>query len=103
MRGVFYFKKYYVITFDFIINENYNSPILLIIIIMLKLLTSRLIQLLLVVWSVGTLTFVLMRSLPGDMAYRIASSRYGYAKSPQALPTKCEPNWDLTCSGMSSI
>ncbi|WP_264673298.1 ABC transporter permease [Moraxella bovoculi] len=45
---------------------------------MLKLLTSRLIQLLLVVWSVGTLTFVLMRSLPGDMAYRIAASRYGY-------------------------
>ncbi|STZ55709.1 Glutathione transport system permease protein gsiC [Moraxella lacunata] len=78
MRGVFYFKKYYVITFAFIINKNYNSPILLIIIIMLKLLTSRLIQLLLVVWSVGTLTFVLMRSLPGDMAYRIAASRYGY-------------------------
>lgn len=43
-----------------------------------KLLISRLIQLLLVIWSVGTLTFILMRSLPGDMAYRIASSRYGY-------------------------
>lgn len=28
-------------------------------------------------WGVGTLTFVLMRSLPGDMAYRIAASRYG--------------------------
>lgn len=45
---------------------------------MLKLLTARLIQLLLVIWSVGTLTFVLMKSLPGDMAYRIAASRYGY-------------------------
>lgn len=45
---------------------------------MLKLLISRFIQLILVVWSVGTLTFVLMRSLPGDMAYRIAASRYGY-------------------------
>lgn len=45
---------------------------------MLRLLTSRLIQLLLVIWSVGTLTFILMRSLPGDMAYRIAASRYGY-------------------------
>lgn len=43
-----------------------------------KLLLSRLIQLVLVVWSVGTLTFILMLSLPGDMAYRIASSRYGY-------------------------
>lgn len=46
--------------------------------IMLKPVTSRLIQLLLVIWSVGTLTFILMRSLPGDMAYRIAASRYGY-------------------------
>lgn len=45
---------------------------------MLKPVTSRLIQLLLVIWSVGTLTFILMRSLPGDMAYRIAASRYGY-------------------------
>lgn len=45
---------------------------------MLKLLSARFIQLLLVIWSVGTLTFILMRSLPGDMAYRIAASRYGY-------------------------
>ncbi len=45
---------------------------------LLKLLFSHLIQLLLVVWSVGTLTFILMRSLSGDMAYRIAGSRYGY-------------------------
>lgn len=45
---------------------------------MLKLLFARFIQLILVMWSVGTLTFVLMRSLSGDMAYRIAASRYGY-------------------------
>lgn len=45
---------------------------------MLKLIFGRLIQLVLVVWSVGTLTFILTRSLPGDMAYRIAASRYGY-------------------------
>ena len=38
---------------------------------------KRLYQLILVAWGVGTLTFVLMRSLPGDMAYRIAASRYG--------------------------
>ncbi|WGW01692.1 ABC transporter permease [Vibrio sp. YMD68] len=38
---------------------------------------KRLYQLILVVWGVGTLTFVLMHSLPGDMAYRIAASRYG--------------------------
>ncbi|WP_392339616.1 ABC transporter permease [Moritella marina] len=41
------------------------------------LLKKRLSQLCLVTWGVGTLTFVLMRSLPGDMAYRIAASRYG--------------------------
>lgn len=45
---------------------------------MLKLLFARFIQLILVMWSVGTLTFVLMRSLSSDMAYRIAASRYGY-------------------------
>ncbi|WP_432454688.1 MULTISPECIES: ABC transporter permease [unclassified Agarivorans] len=38
---------------------------------------KRLYQLILVAWGVGTLTFILMRSLPGDMAYRIAASRYG--------------------------
>lgn len=45
---------------------------------MKKLLLSRLGQLLLALWTVGTLTFVLMRNLPGDMAYRVAASRYGY-------------------------
>ncbi|RBO82727.1 ABC transporter permease [Marinomonas aquiplantarum] len=44
---------------------------------MKALLLKRLLQLITVVWGVGTLTFVLMRSLPGDMAYRIAASRYG--------------------------
>lgn len=64
---------------------------------MLKPLTSRLLQLLLVVWSVGTLTFVLMRSLPGDMAYRIASSRYGYDQvtSSSADQVRAELGLDL--------
>ncbi|WP_405053784.1 ABC transporter permease [Vibrio natriegens] len=44
---------------------------------LLRILRKRLYQLILVAWGVGTLTFVLMRSLPGDMAYLIASSRYG--------------------------
>ena len=44
---------------------------------MKALLLKRLLQLITVVWGIGTLTFVLMRSLPGDMAYRIAASRYG--------------------------
>ncbi|MDH2997361.1 ABC transporter permease [Pasteurellaceae bacterium LFhippo2] len=45
---------------------------------MLKIILRRLFQILLVIWSVGTLTFILTRQLSGDMAYRIAASRYGY-------------------------
>jgi peptide/nickel transport system permease protein len=45
---------------------------------LLKLVLQRLLQACLVVWSIGSLTFVLMRALPGDMAYRIAAGRYGY-------------------------
>jgi len=41
------------------------------------LLVKRCLQLLAVSWGVGTLTFLLMRALPGDMAYRIAAGRYG--------------------------
>lgn len=51
---------------------------------MQKLILQRLIQLVLVIWSVGTLTFVLTRSLGGDMAYRIAASRYGYDQTNAA-------------------
>ena len=43
-----------------------------------KIVLHRLVQAMMVAWSVGTLTFVLLRSLPGDMAYRIAAGRYGY-------------------------
>lgn len=45
---------------------------------MKDILLKRILQLLAVVWGVGTLTFILMRALPGDMAYRIAASRYGH-------------------------
>ena len=51
---------------------------------MLNILAKRLMQLFLVIWSVGTLTFVLTRLLPGDMAYRIAASRYGYDQTDSA-------------------
>jgi peptide/nickel transport system permease protein len=39
---------------------------------------QRLWQAILVALVVSTLTFFLMRLLPGDMAFRIAASRYGY-------------------------
>lgn len=45
---------------------------------MLALLAKRLLQALLVAWGVGTLTFIMMRHLPGDFAFRIAAGRYGY-------------------------
>ena len=45
---------------------------------MTRMLFYRLFQALLVALFVGALTFLLMRLLPGDMAYRIAAGRYGY-------------------------
>lgn len=51
---------------------------------MLAILIRRAFQLLLVIWSVGTLTFVITRQLSGDMAYRIAASRYGYDMADSA-------------------
>lgn len=41
-------------------------------------LARRLAQAVLVALIVGTLCFIMVRILPGDMAYRIASGRYGY-------------------------
>ncbi|KJY72737.1 ABC transporter permease [Vibrio nigripulchritudo] len=45
---------------------------------MTSFLYKRLCQAIFVAWSVGTVTFVLMRLIPGDIAYRIAAGRYGY-------------------------
>lgn len=45
---------------------------------MIRMLGYRLLQAGLVAMLVGGLTFVMMRSLPGDIAYRIAAGRYGY-------------------------
>ena len=45
---------------------------------MIRLLGYRLLQAGFVALLVGGVTFVLMRSLPGDMAWRIAAGRYGY-------------------------
>lgn len=45
---------------------------------MMRSLGYRLMQAVAVALLVGGLTFVMMRSLPGDMAFRIAAGRYGY-------------------------
>lgn len=41
-------------------------------------LASRLVQAIMVAVLIGTATFIMMRSLPGDAAWRIAAGRYGY-------------------------
>ena len=41
-------------------------------------IVSRLVQAIMVAILIGTATFVMMRSLPGDAAWRIAAGRYGY-------------------------
>lgn len=51
---------------------------------MQKIIFRRLLQILLIIWSIGTLTFLLTRQLSGDMAYRIAASRYGYDQADSA-------------------
>ncbi|MEZ8169413.1 ABC transporter permease [Vibrio tasmaniensis 1F-187] len=45
---------------------------------MINILIRRVLQAGFVAWSIGTLTFILMRLLPGDFAFRIAAGRYGY-------------------------
>lgn len=44
----------------------------------MKTLATRGIQALMVAVLIGAATFAMMRSLPGDAAYRIAAGRYGY-------------------------
>jgi len=45
---------------------------------MLATIAYRLLQAILVAFLVGLLTFLMMQALPGDVAFRIASGRYGY-------------------------
>ncbi len=44
----------------------------------MNVLASRLVQAIMVAVLIGTATFFMMRSLPGDAAWRIAAGRYGY-------------------------
>ncbi len=44
----------------------------------MKVLITRGIQAIMVAVLIGTATFAMMRSLPGDAAWRIAAGRYGY-------------------------
>ncbi|MCF7362321.1 ABC transporter permease [Vibrio sp. A1-b2] len=68
-----------------------------------QLIYNRILQLLAVVFGVGALTFVLMRSLPGDMAFRIASSRYGQDNVSAEAAEYIRQELNLNQSGISSF
>ncbi|KJZ18530.1 ABC transporter permease [Loktanella sp. S4079] len=44
----------------------------------MNVIASRFVQAVMVAVLIGTATFIMMRSLPGDAAWRIAAGRYGY-------------------------
>ena len=55
---------------------------------MTKAIVNRLIQAALVAFMVGLISFVMTRSLPGDLAYRIAAGRYGFDVVDSAAAAK---------------
>ncbi|WP_428239638.1 ABC transporter permease [Gynuella sp.] len=77
---------------------------------MSRMILNRLFQAIMMAWSVGTLTFVLARSLPGDMAYKIAAGRYGEdaVSSAAAAAVRAElgldrPAWEQYLSWLSDL
>lgn len=56
---------------------------------------NRLIQAVLVAFMVGLICFVMTRSLPGDLAYRIAAGRYGFDVVDSAAAAKVAAELDL--------
>lgn len=62
---------------------------------MTRAILNRLIQAALVAFMVGLICFVMTRSLPGDLAYRIAAGRYGYDVVDSAAAAKVAAELDL--------
>jgi peptide/nickel transport system permease protein len=62
---------------------------------MTKAILNRLIQAALLAFMVGLISFVMTRSLPGDLAYRIAAGRYGYDVVDSAAAAKVAAELDL--------
>jgi len=62
---------------------------------MSKAVLNRLIQAVLVAFMVGLICFVMTRSLPGDLAYRIAAGRYGFDVVDSAAAAKVAAELDL--------
>ncbi|WP_312222910.1 ABC transporter permease [Rhizobium rhizoryzae] len=59
------------------------------------MILNRLLQAVLVAFTVGLLTFIMIRLLPGDVAYRIAAGRYGYDVVDSAAAAKVAAELDL--------
>ncbi|MBB4142833.1 ABC transporter permease [Rhizobium rhizoryzae] len=59
------------------------------------MILNRLLQAVLVAFTVGLLTFIMIRLLPGDVAYRIAAGRYGYDVVDSAAAAKVVAELDL--------
>ncbi|WEX74133.1 ABC transporter permease [Sinorhizobium numidicum] len=70
---------------------------------MIKAIFNRLLQAVLVALLVGLLTFVMARSLPGDLAYRIAAGRYGYDLVGSAAAAKVSAELDLGQSALAAL
>ncbi|MGS0468160.1 hypothetical protein ACU8V3_14235 [Cobetia marina] len=62
-------------------------------------LPSRLLQLLMVVLMVGGASYLMMQSLPGDAAWRIAAGRYGYDALDAAAAASVRAELGLEAQG----
>lgn len=70
---------------------------------MIRAITSRLIQAALVALMVGILTFIMARSLPGDLAYRIAAGRYGYDIVDSAAAAKVAAELNIGQTSLAAL
>ncbi|MGG7519010.1 ABC transporter permease [Allorhizobium undicola] len=66
-------------------------------------LAARLLQACMVALLVGVATFLMARSLPGDMAYRIAAGRYGYDMVDRDAAAKVAAELDLGQSSAAAL
>ncbi len=68
---------------------------------MITTISKRLFQAVFVVWAVGTLSFIMMRLLPGNMAFKIAAGRYGYDQVNQQAADMVKSELALDRSAIS--
>lgn len=64
-----------------------------------RIVLQRGVQALVVAALVGTVSFLMMRLLPGDMAFRIAAGRYGYDMVTAQAAEAVRMELDSACRG----